>query len=95
MVVFHHQKRRVQVGGTGGTLAHSSSDVTIYLQTNSGIKLYSKRLQHWSDDRYPGAAPTLTDFLNQMPSNDAQDDGEAEDIRESAEAAFAASSQGT
>jgi hypothetical protein len=49
----------------------------------------------WSDDRYPAAAPTLTDFLNWMPSNETQDDGEAEEIQESAEAAFAASSQGT
>jgi thioredoxin-like negative regulator of GroEL len=49
----------------------------------------------WSDDRYPAAAPTLADFLNWAPSNETQDDGEAEDIRETAEAAFAASSQGT
>jgi hypothetical protein len=47
----------------------------------------------WSDDRYPVPAPTLTDFLNWMPSNDTQDDGEGEEIQEIAEAAFAASSQ--
>ena len=36
-----------------------------------------------------------TDFLNWMPSNDTQDDGEAEENQDIAEAAFATSSQGT
>jgi hypothetical protein len=43
----------------------------------------------------PCRPPTLADFLNWMPSNETQDDGEAEDIRETAEAAFDTSSQET
>jgi len=37
---------------------------------------------------------TLADFLNWMPSTEPQDDGVAEDIQESAEAALVATSQG-
>jgi len=37
---------------------------------------------------------TLADFLNKMPSTEPPDDGAAEDIQESAEAALAATSQG-
>jgi len=48
----------------------------------------------WSDARFPAAAPTLANFLNWMPSTEPQDDGVAEDIQESAEAALAATSQG-
>jgi hypothetical protein len=48
----------------------------------------------WSVSRFPAAAPTLADFLNWMPSTEPQDDGVAEDIQESAEAALAATSQG-
>jgi hypothetical protein len=40
------------------------------------------------------AAPTLAEFLNWMPSTEPPDDGAAEDIQESAEAALAATSQG-
>jgi hypothetical protein len=47
----------------------------------------------WSD--IGALPPTLADFLNWMLSNETQDDGENEDIQESAEAAFAAPSQGT
>jgi hypothetical protein len=39
-------------------------------------------------------APTLAEFLNWMPSTEPPDDGAAEDIQESAEAALAATSQG-
>jgi hypothetical protein len=35
----------------------------------------------------------LTDFLNWMPSNDTQDDGDAEEIPEAADAAATASFQ--
>jgi hypothetical protein len=48
----------------------------------------------WSDARFPAAAPTLADFLNWMPSAEPPDEGAAEDIQESAEAALAATSQG-
>ncbi len=44
--------------------------------------------------RFPAAAPTLAEFLNWMPSTEPPDDGAAEDIQESAEAALAATSQG-
>jgi hypothetical protein len=44
----------------------------------------------WSDARFPAAAPTLAEFLNWMPSTEPPDDGAAEDIQESAEAALAA-----
>jgi hypothetical protein len=37
---------------------------------------------------------SLAEFLNWMPSTESQDDGAAEDIQESAEAALAATSQG-
>jgi hypothetical protein len=30
----------------------------------------------WSEDRYPATAPSLTDYLNWMPSNDTQEDAE-------------------
>ena len=43
----------------------------------------------WSDARFPAAAPTLADFLNWMPSTETQDVGDAEEIQESAESAFA------
>jgi hypothetical protein len=43
---------------------------------------------------FPAAAPTLAEFLNWMPSTEPPDDGAAEDIQESAEAALAATSQG-
>ena len=48
----------------------------------------------WSDARFPAAAPTLAEFLNWMPSTEPPDEGAAEDIQESAEAALAATSQG-
>jgi hypothetical protein len=43
----------------------------------------------------PSTAPTLADFLNWMPSSETQDVGDAEEIQESAEAAFATALQGT
>jgi hypothetical protein len=61
----------------------------------AGITEANNAFNMWSDDRYPAAAPTLADFLNWMSSNETQDDGEAEEIQESAEAAFATSLQGT
>jgi hypothetical protein len=60
---------------------------------NAGITEANSAFNMWSDVRY-SAAPTLTDFLNWMPSTETQDDGVAEEIQESAESAFAASSQG-
>jgi hypothetical protein len=48
----------------------------------------------WSDARFPVAAPTLAEFLSWVPSTEPQDNGAAEDIQESAEAALAATSQG-
>jgi hypothetical protein len=48
----------------------------------------------WSEDRFPATAPTLADFLNWMPSTETQDAGDAEEIQESAESAFAATLQG-
>jgi hypothetical protein len=43
----------------------------------------------------PAAAPTLSEFLNWMPSTEPQDDGAAENIhQESAEGALVATSQG-
>jgi hypothetical protein len=53
-----------------------------------------KFAQELRETRFPAAAPTLADFLNWMPSTETQDDGVAEDIQESAEAALAATSQG-
>jgi hypothetical protein len=58
----------------------------------AGITEANSAFNMWSDARYSAAAPTLADFLNWMPSNETQDDGVAEDIQESAEAAFTASS---
>jgi hypothetical protein len=46
------------------------------------------------EDRFPATAPTLADFLNWMPSTEAQDVGDAEEIQESTEAAFATAFQG-
>jgi hypothetical protein len=43
-----------------------------------------------SDDRCTAAAPTLADFFNWMPSNETQDDGEAEDINTLIEFRFVA-----
>jgi hypothetical protein len=48
----------------------------------------------WSEDRFPATAPTLADFLNWMPSTETQDVGDAEEIQESAESAFATALQG-
>ena len=48
----------------------------------------------WSEDRFPATAPTLTDFLNWMPSTETQDAGDAEEIQESAESDFATAFQG-
>jgi hypothetical protein len=58
----------------------------------AGITEANSAFNMWFDDRYPAAAPKLADFLIWMPSTETQDDGEAEDIRETA---FAASSLGT
>jgi hypothetical protein len=43
---------------------------------------------------YPPGFYKLAEFLNWMPSAEPPDDGAAEDIQESAEAALAATSQG-
>jgi hypothetical protein len=43
----------------------------------------------------PQIGTKAIDRIFKQPSNETQDDGEAEEIQESAEAAFAASSQGT
>jgi hypothetical protein len=40
-------------------------------------------------------APSLTDFLNLMPSNDTQDDADAEDLQEALEAATAPPPKGS
>jgi hypothetical protein len=47
-----------------------------------------------SEDRFPATAPTLPTFLNWMPSTETQDVGDAEEIQESAESAFATALQG-
>jgi hypothetical protein len=49
----------------------------------------------WSDDRHPAAAPTLAGLSQLDAVQRTHEDGEAEDIQETAEAAFAASSQRT
>jgi hypothetical protein len=59
----------------------------------AGITEANSAFNMWSDARFPAAAPTLADFLNWMPS-EPPDEGAAEDIQESAEAALAATSQG-
>jgi hypothetical protein len=61
----------------------------------AGIDDTNSAINMWSEDRHPAAAPTLADFLNWMPSNEPQNDGDAEDLQGAAEAAVAASSQGT
>jgi hypothetical protein len=61
----------------------------------AGISEANSAFNMWSDARFPAAAPTLADFLNWMPSTETQDDGVAENIQESAEAALTATSQGT
>jgi hypothetical protein len=68
------------------------------LVPQAGITEANSTFNMWSDARYPAAAPTLTDFLNWMPSTSffvhrRPKDG-VEDIQESAEAALAATSQG-
>jgi hypothetical protein len=60
----------------------------------AGITEANSAFNMWSDARFPAAAPTLADFLNWMPSTEPPDEGAAEDIQESAEAALAATSQG-
>jgi hypothetical protein len=55
----------------------------------AGITEANSAFNMWSDARFPAA-----EFLNWMPSTEPQDDGAAEDIQESAEAAIAATSQG-
>jgi hypothetical protein len=59
----------------------------------AGITEANSAFNMWSDARFPAAAPTLAEFLDWMPSTEPQDDGAAEDIQESAEAALAATSQ--
>jgi hypothetical protein len=61
---------------------------------HAGITEANSAFNMWSDARFPAAAPTLAAFLNWMPSTEPQDDGAAEDIQESVEAALAATSQG-
>jgi len=60
----------------------------------AGITEANSAFNMWSDARFPAAAPTLAEFLNWMPSTEPPDEGAAEDIQESAEAALAATSQG-
>ena len=60
----------------------------------AGITEANSAFNMWSDARFPAAAPTLAEFLNWMPSTEPPDDGAAEDIQESAEAALTATSQG-
>jgi hypothetical protein len=55
----------------------------------AGITEANSAFKMWSDARFPAAAPTLAEFLNWMPSTEPPDDGAAEDIQESAEAALA------
>jgi hypothetical protein len=71
-------------------LSNTDNAVQLHFR-KAGITEANSAFIMWSDARYPAAASMLTDFLNWMPSNDAQDDGEAEEIQEIAEAA----SQGT
>ena len=77
----------------------NSSTAPIYLLQaamfrKAGITEANSAFNMWSDARFPAAAPTLADFLNWMPSTEPPDEGAAEDIQESAEAALAATSQG-
>jgi hypothetical protein len=59
----------------------------------TGITEANSAFNMWSNARFPAAAPPLADFLNWMPFTEPQDDGVAEDIQESADAALAATSQ--
>ena len=70
--------------GTGIACCFSTGLSPECMFRKAGITEANSAFNMWSDDRYPAATPTLADFLNWMPSNETQDDGEAEDIRETA-----------
>jgi hypothetical protein len=49
----------------------------------TGVTEANSAFNMWSDDRYLPPHQRSQTFLNWMPSNETQDDGEAEDIQES------------
>jgi len=74
-------------------LTKKTHDPNSARRLKAGITEANSAFNMWSDARIPAAAPPLAEFLSWMPSTEPQDDGAAEDIQESAEAALAAASQ--